>query len=429
MLGPKYLPIFLLPVLGASEDDDAYCKNGAMSKDDVNQILTVVNELRTKLANGLQESVDSKGNPITLPAAKNMRKMAYDCALERKAANALDGICSETPEMPQNENGYFISYDFAVKSWKEDIYDVQQKFESNFIFLVTEGTVKFMPQQKEAFNYANLMRGSASNIGCAVSSCLGIHVKCCFTDQSSIQSGEQVYELGTGENCECDGTLTCENSLCVEALAEFPGSSSAEPSTWCGWSKISDTMRMHMKDTHNFRRSTLALGQVIDNTGAKLPAATNMNYLVWNCTLEKEAHDYLGNCPTEGYQRPADNSPAQNFYRGPITVNEPTWRDMNKKTITEWWKPSRKVAGPGQNAHFRIAHNSTSIKSYTLMGWASSRQLGCSIAKCGNDWVEACRYYPPGNKVDSLQYKPGTTCSQCSRVGAGPCNAQLGLCG
>ncbi|CAJ0601448.1 unnamed protein product [Cylicocyclus nassatus] len=45
-----------------------------------------------------------------------MRKMAYDCALERKAANALDGICSETPEMPQNENGYFISYAAAIRS-------------------------------------------------------------------------------------------------------------------------------------------------------------------------------------------------------------------------------------------------------------------------------------------------------------------------
>ncbi|CAJ0609972.1 unnamed protein product [Cylicocyclus nassatus] len=100
---------------------------------------------------------------------------------------------------------------------------------------------------------------------------------------------------------------------------------------------------------------------------------------------------------------------------------------MNEKTVTEWWKPVRKVKSLGANNYFRSKHKRTAIRSYTLMGWASTREMGCSIAKCGEDWVEACRYYPPGNKVNTKMYETGTPCSGCNKLE--PCDTGLGLCG
>ncbi|CAJ0601594.1 unnamed protein product [Cylicocyclus nassatus] len=223
--------------------------------------------------------------------------------------------------------------------------------------------------------------------------------------------------------------LISEVDPSVATKAEFPGPEDGESgeTSMCEWGGIPNTLRMNMLDTHNTRRELLALGQFTDNKGVTLPAAAKMNYLEWNCTLEKEAYEFLKSCPTEGYQRPNGNLPAQNFYRGVITEAEPTFRDMNKKTVTEWWKKGRKVNGPGKDLYFLLEHNSTEIKSFTLMGWGSTTQIGCSIAKCDDNWVEACRYYPPGNESDEQMYTPGRACSQCASLGK-ICHNQKGLC-
>ncbi|VDN21923.1 unnamed protein product [Cylicostephanus goldi] len=134
----------------------------------------------------------------------------------------------------------------------------------------------------------------------------------CVTDQKNIKDGDEIYKVGTPK-AECN-PLISDVGPSVASVAEFPGSEN-EQSTKCVWGEINDTLRMHMLDTHNTRRATLALGQITDNTGATLPAAT----------------------------------------------------DMNTLTVTEWWKPVRKVAGPGPNVYFRLEHNSTAIRSFTLV--------------------------------------------------------------
>ncbi|CAJ0601447.1 unnamed protein product [Cylicocyclus nassatus] len=430
MSGLKYLATlicFILPVSAASDEDAAYCKNGKMSVKNVSDILSVVNDRRTKLVNGLETKGEDGDR---LPPARNMRKMAYDCKLEQEAENFLEVLdCAKAiPEQREPDRSYiFASVVLHYPLWRDLIYILD--WGSEKVFLNGSQPVKYTDNDGDLLNYANLMRGSASKIGCAVKTCPDeededFYIDLCLTDERNIRIGEEIYETGTAGTCECDESLKCDGMLCVVPV-EFPGSSD-EPNTKCSSKEISDTMRMHMQDTHNYRRSQLALGQISDNKGKPLPAASNMNYLVWDCALEREAHDFLRGCPKEGYKRTDDDSLAQNFYYG--ITDEPTFRDMNKKAVTEWWKQVRKVAGPGTKA-FTTQHNSTEIRSFTLMGWASSREMGCSIAKCGSYWVEACRYYPPGNKVGQSMYKSGKVCSKCDASGAKSCDRNLGLCG
>ncbi|CAJ0601442.1 unnamed protein product [Cylicocyclus nassatus] len=438
----EVLIIYVLPELIAWEYGPAYCKtaNGA-DEHWVDRYLTTFNHQREALAHGLQE--DTYG---ALPPAKNMNKLMWDCALEQEAKDFLakqdcDLLTGrkEGLEEPDKGYAYFITAPIPLFHLTDDYYfsDVSD---------VSDQIVRYMDGDEPLKQWANIMRANASKVGCA-------NITCRLNDDNingriaqynrwktasnevhddplgkgNIQKGDTIYEGGT-RKAECDPLILAEEipeststtdsgaSTLDPSVAVFPWSNASDPSTWCEYEELPDSLRSIMVETHNTRRSTLALGQITDNTGTTLPAATNMNYLVWACKLEKEAHDFLRNCPTEGYQRPDDKRPAQNFYRQTITANERTYKDMNKKAVTEWWKQVRKVSGPGTSTYFRLEHNSTQIRSYTLMAWASTEIMGCSIAKCGNEWVEACRYHPPGNKVDDQMYIRGKACSQCTTI-------------
>ncbi|CAJ0609784.1 unnamed protein product [Cylicocyclus nassatus] len=450
MLWPKYLAIsiiFILFGLNVSEADQssdegvAYCKNGITSNLEVrSSIIAKINDYRQRVAAGEQKNGwtawsgqpgDVPSDNLYLPPAKNMKKVSYDCSLEKEASRILTKMeCSKDISEQQEPTRGFV---FGSR---DDLHDIPFGYLGAHLHkiywhrLTRVAPVTYTKNDEGLKIYANMMRDTASRIGCANRTCYesssgeNIYMRLCITDQNKLEIGDQIYEMGTKGSCECESPLTCENSLCVEAI--FPGSNSSE-STWCASSEINDTIRMYMQNTHNYRRALLALGEVRNKQGKKLRAATNMNHLTWDCALEREAHDFLRSCPTEGYERSDDKSPAQNFYRGTITANEPTYRDMNKKTVTEWWEQVQKVTGLDRNAYFRSKHRSSDIKSYTLMGWASSEKMGCSIAKCGKDWVEACRYYPPGNQVNAQMYIPGKTCSKCKpwnriiRCGLGLC--------
>ncbi|VDM79505.1 unnamed protein product [Strongylus vulgaris] len=93
----------------------------------------------------------------------------------------------------------------------------------------------------------------------------------------------------------------------------------------CDGNDMTDLVRTHMLDTHNNQRGQLALGQLVDNKRIKLPSARNMYLLVWDCDLEKQAHDWVAKCPTK-----KEVDKGENFYRGPANGLF-TWRDMNKK--------------------------------------------------------------------------------------------------
>ncbi|VDM80629.1 unnamed protein product, partial [Strongylus vulgaris] len=147
---------------------------------------------------------------------------------------------------------------------------------------------------------------------------------------------------------------------------------------------------------------------------------------VWDCDLEKQAHNWVAKCPTG-----PELSKGENFYRGPgVQV-----RILNflSQSVTEWWKVFRSVDGPGASALYTSSHEGTRIDSYTQMAWAKTRYLGCSIARCGDDFVESCRYRVIGNTPGENMYETGRACTNCPTGSA--CNVGSpgytadGLCG
>ncbi|WKX88639.1 hypothetical protein Q1695_008346 [Nippostrongylus brasiliensis] len=79
-----------------------------------------------------------------------------------------------------------------------------------------------------------------------------------------------------------------------------------------------------------------------------------------------------------------------------------------------WWKQVRLVPGIGVNkVTFRQKHESSTIRFFTLMAWATVDQMGCGVAQCGNVYNVVCRYSPPGNIVESPVYQIGGPASAC----------------
>ncbi|CAJ0602135.1 unnamed protein product [Cylicocyclus nassatus] len=246
-----------------------------------------------------------------------------------------------------------------------------------------------------------------------------------------IKEGEKVYEAGSG-SCDCaycDSTGLCAfpkpTPTCIKAI--FPQPTAKERDTICGHGDMTDTLRILMMDMHNIRRAQLASGQ-LKYDGQSFPSATNMNRLIWSCALEKEAHDYLATCPKEAYKNPTCLGPMENFYRATISGNSSTFKETSKKILKQWWDVYQNYPNPGLSADYTASLIDTPVESYTRMAWAQTREIGCSIAKCGNEYLQSCRYRPNGNVINKPIYNVGHVCSECYTLGAGPCGSG-GLCG
>ncbi|CAJ0602134.1 unnamed protein product [Cylicocyclus nassatus] len=424
----------------------AYCRGGSFTEDEINcQILSMINHKRFALANGMQRNGwcdrtnDTVENCDNLPRAKDMNKLTWSCDLERKASDALDNMnCTEWDARVDtghgfayfSEKGEFNTSD-VIRAWVSGI-DVK-----TLTPVSPEGVTYLLSKNgRYLLDYANLMRSTATKIGCAHRSCNGsddsITVFYCITDQPDLKEGEKIYETGSG-SCDCtnfcDPTGLCTVSrpapTCIEAI--FPKPTIEDPDTICAHGDMTDALRILMMDMHNIRRAQLARGQ-LNYSENMLPSATNMNRLVWSCALEKEAHDHLAKCPTEGYIEPSCLSPVDNFYRAAITSDLSSFKEMTIKTIRVWWDVYQSYPNPGSSAVFTESLVGTPIESYTRMGWAQTREIGCSIAKCGDDYVLSCRYRPNGNIVNNSMYNVGLVCSECYTFGAGSCGSG-GLCG
>ncbi|CAJ0602058.1 unnamed protein product [Cylicocyclus nassatus] len=418
-------------------NDAAYCSGGSLTESQINcQILSFINHKRFALANGMQRNGYCEQNCELLPRAKNMNKLAWSCDLERKA---LDAVKCSWGEPPDNGHGFaFVSeYDYE-DSMSDIVRALVSKIDySNFTLVNYEGVVYSGSSSERLMKgYANLMRSTATKIGCVHKICYDFGTPIfnfyCITDQPDIKEGDKIYETGSG-SCDCadfcDSTGLCTVSrpapTCIEAI--FPKPTIEDPDTICAHGDMTDALRILMMDMHNVRRAQLARGQ-LKYSGNMLPSATNMNRLVWSCTLEKEAHDHLAKCPTEGYIEPSCLSPVDNFYRAAITSDISTFKEMTIKTIRVWWDVYQNYPNPGSSAVFTESLVGTPIESYTRMGWAQTREIGCSIAKCGDEYVLSCRYRPNGNIVNNPMYNVGLVCSECYIFGAGSCGSG-GLCG
>ncbi|CAJ0601471.1 unnamed protein product [Cylicocyclus nassatus] len=414
-----------------------FCKDCKLTRRQVDDILDIVNDRRSLLLRHRQPN----GHEGLLPQAKIMPKLSWCCGLEKQALRANIRHCpSASPRAPRgNALVYDADYDNNYK-----ISDVLRKILSSIdseSLSDIHGTSVRYSGEVDLKAYANLMRCDATKIGCAWVKCSGEggddkYALYCLLNKGNIRKGDRIYDT-RGPACRC---RHCDRSgKCIQPptprteappTPTLPPRQGTEakfykegPNTICSWHDyMGDTMRMHMQDTHNFRRHVLALGKgkVKDSKGWSYPAATNMNYLNWDCQLEEDAYNYVKDCPTQG-----SGAPNENFLRRRITAHEPTYRDINKLSVTTWWKVHRKHNGLGAKVIFR---GNPPLSSFTRMGWAQATKIGCVIAKCGDDFVQSCRYGPKVNQVNQQMYIPGKVCSKCDSLGQGPCVPALGLC-
>ncbi|CAJ0600880.1 unnamed protein product [Cylicocyclus nassatus] len=407
MLSLEYLAIAVkLAMLLASVGEAAYCDQGKVEEDEVNKVLSIVNDRRSQVVRGDQQNGHSGSN---LPPGKNMNQLYWSCDLENTAAKQLNGQCLENAPAPApSDKSQIFSKDYFYEGFpQKSISEVLNSFLVIIDNAELSDTGEDVKVSVETLReYANLINPETTEVGCTTTTCSSQeyteYTIYCLTNQRSLEVGETIYEKGNGGCDSCPRT----NTAC--------------PSN----EGMTDKLRMHFKDTHNFRRSELAFGRIQKNNGNYLPTAGNMFKLEYNCELEAGAIERAKQCPRLKSAQSSRPGIGENFRRIPITEGFPTYRDAIKEVVTRWWNVVRHCSGIGMAAVFREKHVGTAIVSFTQMAWATTRYLGCSIAKCESDYVAVCRYQPRGNIVEENVYKPGTTCTLCTTS----CDTNLGLC-
>ncbi|CAJ0602187.1 unnamed protein product [Cylicocyclus nassatus] len=332
--------------------------------------------------------------------------------------------------------------DEVIEGWYDQ--GVTAKLES----LIDSGKSKvaYNSDSYSATEFANLIRASTTEIGCARASgdCDDIYVLC-FTNQPQLGNGDTIYEVGDGACSEasCDsGRCNTDTGLCEIAAettttaaketattkpASYPGELPSGTNTQCSSNDgMTDELRMQFLDTQNYRRSILAKGgQVKRPSGNYLPSGANIIKLNFKCELEKKAIEEVRECPT--YKTSDNNSYGKNFDTFASSTVVSTYREAVKKAVTNWWKVVRKESnGPGMQVTFRSNHVNQPVESYTQIAWANTKYIGCAIAKCSSSYTAICLYDPKGNIVDQVLYIKGSPCAACPS--GTTCDSAIGLC-
>lgn len=204
-----------------------------------------------------------------------------------------------------------------------------------------------------------------------------------------------------------------------------------------GSSAFTTAEKAHIVKLHNDLREELARGEV-----PGMPAAADMNQLVWDDALANVALSFVETCPglahnqqrgidylnqrDAGYTRwGPDNQYLPSFCQGqdcvPVGENvlwsSGTWSLNRLLEVIEsaWWDEHedwtfgdhKEGCAPGKMCgHF------------TQMAWANTRYVGCAVVNgCSNGNVLVCNYFPLGNMTvgsnPARPYEVGEACSNC----------------
>uniref|UniRef100_A0A7I4XYS8 SCP domain-containing protein n=1 Tax=Haemonchus contortus TaxID=6289 RepID=A0A7I4XYS8_HAECO len=187
---------------------------------------------------------------------------------------------------------------------------------------------------------------------------------------------------------------------------------------------VKDKVRVKALDTHNYRRSRLAQGMVVNKNGKYLPTAKNMNKLVYNCALEKSAMESAKRC----YSMQNPNLPPgvkENHHMFPMSKADYDV-DAMRTAVKFWWRQIREAGGVGQGVTYTSYNQGKPISYFTKMAWATTEKLGCAVMPCGSDWSVVCHYSPGGNILNKHIYEKGQPCSNCPSQTV--CNEASKLC-
>ncbi|KAL6732464.1 hypothetical protein Aduo_003223 [Ancylostoma duodenale] len=212
---------FLLPTFG-DVSGAAYCPGGTATKEEVIDVLTVINDQRTSLVEGEAPSgrVGRK-----LPPAKGMTKISWNCDLEMAALKNVDINCPIHPlgRAPEGTTGvHHWSYDDpSIKNFVDLMSDALTDI-SVYPFTYSGGpTLKYDPNGPD--EYQDLVRSNTTGLGCVFTSCTNKEdlneylAFYCLTNQGPLTEEDIVYEVGTGVCSGCPHGTFCddETKLCT----------------------------------------------------------------------------------------------------------------------------------------------------------------------------------------------------------------------
>uniref|UniRef100_A0A8C2IML0 Cysteine-rich secretory protein LCCL domain containing 1a n=1 Tax=Cyprinus carpio TaxID=7962 RepID=A0A8C2IML0_CYPCA len=166
--------------------------------------------------------------------------------------------------------------------------------------------------------------------------------------------------------------------------------------------------------------------------GQVYPPAANMEYMVWDTELERNAQEWAETCLWEHGPTGLLPQIGQNLgvhwgrYRPP-TSHVQAWYDE----IKDYSFPYPQECNP----HCPFKCSGPVCTHYTQLVWATSSRIGCAINVCynmnvwGQIWAKAvylvCNYSPKGNWWGYTPYKHGTPCSACPPSYGGLCRENL----
>ncbi|WKX88637.1 hypothetical protein Q1695_008346 [Nippostrongylus brasiliensis] len=431
-LGSKQI-IKVLPTCTSTLYESNLTCSDSTQKTAREEALNKLNDVRKTVATGMAASQNG-----AIPAAGNMYKLIYDCDLEEMSSLMVSGCPSQTPTITRAINLAKLDQGKtivdAVVSWEELLTQNPVQWPANNI--LPDVTKAYYP-------YATTVNSNATAVGCAKMDCnyngVDKTVVGCVFDVPALAKDSEIYATGRAcSDCTVYTPSTCDGSLCVRTQPTTPAPTTEAPTTEAPTTAApptaapttaapatappttmgtggstncspeqSEQLRQRVVDMINYRRDQLAQGKVAKNNGALLPNAANMLKITYNCPLEVAALTFAKTCSITGSNLLGKS---ENFHRT-------TGSDMVQAAAVStrfWWKQVRLVPGIGvRKVTFRQKHESSTIRFFTLMAWATVNQMGCGVAQCGNVYNVVCRYSPPGNIVESQVYQIGRPASAC----------------
>eukprot|EP01084_Bolivina_argentea_P231500 390393_1 len=201
---------------------------------------------------------------------------------------------------------------------------------------------------------------------------------------------------------------------------------------------LSTAEKQAILDIHNELRDRTAGGGLPGH-----PAATDMNYLIWDDGLANVAQTYAESCPglnhngNRGIEYLSERDSGVGTKWGPdsqymssfcsnqnciytgenlaVSSGPYTIGSITSQIETGWWDEY-------QYWTFGIHNAAGSCQSgkqcghYTQLAWANTRYIGCGYTNgCGSGWASifVCNYFPAGNFNSVPPYTSGTACSNC----------------
>jgi uncharacterized protein YkwD len=187
-------------------------------------------------------------------------------------------------------------------------------------------------------------------------------------------SGPALAVIGTPPTVQCTGK--CE--ACEEAEVQPDGSHrcvkcGVDPNCVSGDAGLSSDFTTILNMHNQFRKQQCA------------------GPLTWSSDLAKGAQDWANACTKTHSGAAFSGGYGEALYWGSGTLGD-------ADDAANWWYNEVKKYS------FTSPVWSDDVGHFTQMVWKGSNQLGCGVARCGNENYWVCRYSPAGNQNVSTKY-------------------------